>query len=70
MSWAFLKVERFQKFGNLKVVDRYDRPGWVQCRCLCGNYRGVQERRLLGGEVTACVSCTARMKFDKLSKAG
>lgn len=70
MSWQFLKAKRFQKFGQLKVIDHYDRPGWLLCACACGNYRGVQEQKLLSGEITACASCTARMKFEKVSKAG
>jgi hypothetical protein len=49
MSWAFLKVRRFQKFGSLKVIDYYDRPRWVLCLCRYGSYRDVKERGLLGG---------------------
>jgi hypothetical protein len=70
MSWEFLKVKRFQMFGRLKVVDCYDRPGWVQCVCRCGNYLGVLERKLLSGETSDCTSCTARIKFEGLAKEG
>ena len=70
MSWEFLKVKRFQMFGRLKVIDCYDRPGWVQCVCRCGNYRGVMQEELLSGAITACASRTARVKFEKLAKQG
>jgi hypothetical protein len=53
MSWEVLTIKRFQKLGGLKVVDHYDRHGWVLCACRCGNYRGAQEQKLLSGEITA-----------------
>jgi hypothetical protein len=67
MVWATLTVKRFQKFGELRVIgDDVERHGWVTCECSCGKYRLVLERRLLGGETTACVACTARMKMENL----
>jgi hypothetical protein len=67
MSSAALTVKRFQKFGELRMIgDDVERSGWVTCQCAGGKYRSVLERRLLNGEITACVACTGKMKMEKL----
>lgn len=60
------QIRLFQRFGDLKVI-RLDteRSEWVICECKCGKTRYVMERRLLNGEITSCVACTARQKMEK-----
>jgi hypothetical protein len=67
MSWRFLKVKKNQKFGDLKVIDYCDRPGWVQCICWCGQLRGAHQDKLLKDEVWACTGCMARVKMERVA---
>lgn len=70
MSWAALKVQKSQKFGDLKVMQLDNRPEWVLCICWCGDTRAVHQDNLLNGRITACIGCMARMKMERSTNQG
>ncbi|HEX8846973.1 MAG TPA: hypothetical protein VF791_20185 [Pyrinomonadaceae bacterium] len=54
---------RFKQFGDLKALDRGDssrRMYWWLCQYRCGNYRRVEEKRLVAGLITSCIHCQVR----------
>jgi hypothetical protein len=67
-----MKVNHFQVFGDLKVVGQADHRGGLnwwpcQCQCKCGNYREIEEKRLLAGMITSCVPCDVKREMEKFS---
>ncbi len=57
-----------QKFGDLKVIGMSNPVGnsiWWPCQCWCGNYRSVEEKRLVSGQIKMCVPCEVRKKVEE-----
>jgi hypothetical protein len=66
-----MKIKLFQQFGDLKIIGQVDYRGglnWWPCQCKCGNYREVEEKRLLDGIITSCVPCAVKRKMEKFSQ--
>ncbi len=66
MSYEFKRTG--QKFGALTVIDKSQRSGntyWWVCRCKCGEQRVVEERRLVNGSISTCISCEVKHKMEK-----
>ncbi len=57
-----------QKFGDLKVIGMSNPQGnmiFWPCQCWCGNYRSVEEKRLVSGQITMYVPCVVRKKMER-----
>jgi len=59
---------RSRRFGKLKALSHEDRGQSYWWICQCEKYRSVLERRLLSGEVTACVACEKREDLEQYGK--
>ena len=58
-----------QKFGRLKVVEKYDRKRW-KCICDCGNYTYSDGYQLRKGITKACGCYHAELCGDQHRKHG
>lgn len=58
-----------ETYGALIIVSREDpyssAARWI-CRCKCGNFRTVEESRLLSGRIATCPKCELANKQAKL----
>lgn len=58
-----------QQFGALQVIkrDRTTRETiWWICQCKCGQFRTVEESRLISGKIAACLKCEVKNKQANL----
>ncbi len=56
-------------YGALTVIrkDHASRETyWWLCRCKCGEYRKVEESRLIRKQIATCLKCEIRNKEAKL----
>ncbi len=64
-------IKVFQRFGDLKVTGQFYEQGRLKfwpCQCKCGKERGVEEQRLLSGQITSCVACEKRRKMEMFAQ--
>ena len=61
-----------EKYGALTVI-RKDRDTsetyWWIFRCKCGEFRSVEEQRLIKGLVATCLKCEVKNKMAKMEKS-
>lgn len=58
-----------QRFGALTVVGSSERSAgtlyWT-CVCKCGEYRRVEEKRLVAKQIATCLKCEVKNKMANL----
>lgn len=57
-----------EKYGALTVVGTSQKSGGTlfwRCRCKCGEYRQVEEKRLVSGQIATCIKCEVKDKQSK-----